>query len=147
MTNQSKSAADVMTKNPVTVSEKDSVRDAAKIMAKQDTGVVPVVNGKKVVGVITDRDIVVRVVAEGKDIANARVTEAMSKNVRSVRESASVNEVLDLMTKAEVRRVPVVNDKDELVGIVSIGDVANRTNQDGKVGKTVEGISQAPPNN
>jgi CBS domain-containing protein len=143
----SRNVRDVMTANPVCVSEKDSVQDAARIMAREDTGVVPVVDGKKIIGLITDRDIVVRLIAEGKDLANARVNEAMTKNVRTVREDASVNDVLEVMNRSEVRRVPVVNDRDELVGIVSIGDVAEKTNQDGKVGKTVENISQAPPNN
>ena len=146
MAKNERSVRDVMTANPVTVSEKDSIRDVARIMAREDTGVVPVVDGKKIIGMITDRDIVVRLVAEGKECSNAKVNEAMSKNVRSVREDASVNEVLELMKSAEIRRVPVVNQNQELVGIVSIGDVA-QTNRDGKVGETVEKISQAPPNN
>ena len=147
MAKNERSVRDVMTANPVTVSEKDSIRDVARIMAREDTGVVPVVDGKKIIGMITDRDIVVRLVAEGKDLANARVTEAMTKSVRSVREDASVSEVLSMMSSAEIRRVPVVNQNNELVGIVSIGDIAAETNQDGKVGKAVESISQAPPNN
>jgi|SRR4051812_24236343 CBS domain-containing protein len=146
MAKTERSVRDVMTANPVTVSEKDSIRDVARIMAREDTGVVPVVDGKKIIGLITDRDIVVRLVAEGKDTGNATVTEAMSKSVRSVRDDANVNEVLELMKAAEIRRVPVVNQNQELVGIVSIGDVA-QTNRDGKVGETVEKISQAPPNN
>jgi CBS domain-containing protein len=146
MAKTERSVRDVMTANPVTVSEKDSIRDVARIMARDDTGVVPVVDGKKIIGLITDRDIVVRLVAEGKDTGNATVTEAMSKSVRSVRDDANVNEVLELMKAAEIRRVPVVNQNQELVGIVSIGDVA-QTNRDGKVGETVEKISQAPPNN
>jgi len=89
---------------------------------------------------ITDRDIVVRLVAEGKDPSNARVDEAMTRNVRAVKEDSSVTDVLDVMSKAQVRRLPVVNDRDEIVGIVSMGDVAVETNQDGKVGKTVENI-------
>jgi CBS domain-containing protein len=146
MAKTERSVRDVMTANPVTVSEKDSIRDVARIMAREDTGVVPVVDGRKIIGLITDRDIVVRLVAEGKDTGNAKVNEAMSKSVRSVREDASVNEVLELMKSAEIRRVPVVNQNQELVGIVSIGDVA-QTNRDGKIGETVEKISQAPPNN
>lgn len=138
---------DVMTANPECVSEKDSIRDAARIMKDSDTGVVPVVDGKKIIGLITDRDIVVRGIAEGKNLENVRVNELMTKSVRSVREDATVSEVLELMGNAEVRRVPVVNDRDELVGIVSMGDIATNTNQDGKVGKTVEEISEAPPNN
>lgn len=138
---------DVMTANPECVSEKDSIRDAARIMKDQDTGVVPVVDGKKIIGLITDRDIVVRGIAEGKNLENVRVNELMTKSVRTVREDATVTEVLNLMGSAEVRRVPVVNDRDELVGIVSMGDIATNTNQDGKVGKAVEEISEAPPNN
>ena len=143
----SRNVRDVMTANPATVSEKDTIRDAARIMAREDTGVVPVVDGKKVIGMITDRDIVVRLVAEGKDLGNAKVNEAMTKSVRSVREDAPVSEVLTLMSSAQIRRVPVVNGNQELVGIVSIGDIATETNQDGKVGQAVENISEAPPNN
>jgi CBS domain-containing protein len=143
----SRSARDVMTPNPATVSEKDSIRDAARIMASEDTGVVPVVDGRKIVGLVTDRDIVVRFVAEGKDTANGKVNECMTKSVRSVKEDTPVAEVLSMMSSAQIRRVPVVNNRDELVGIVSIGDISTETNQDGKVGKTIEQISQGPANN
>ena len=137
----------VMTKNPVAVSEKDTIREVARIMKREDTGVVPVIDaGKKVIGMVTDRDIVVRLVAEGKDPSNAKVNEVMTKNVRAVREEATVKEALDVMSDAQVRRVPVVNTKNELVGIVSIGDIATDSNQANVVGKTVEEISQAPPN-
>lgn len=138
---------DIMTTNPSSVSEKDSVRDAARIMKDQDTGVVPVCEGRKVIGLVTDRDIVVRLIAEGKDAQNARVNEVMTKNVRSVQEDATISEVLTLMTSAEIRRVPVVNHNDELVGIVSIGDIATDTSQDNRVGKAIEDISDARPNN
>ena len=138
---------DVMTPNPECVSEKDSIRDVARIMKDQDTGVVPVVDGKRIIGLITDRDIVVRGLAEGKNLENVSVNEIMTKSVRSVREDASVTEVLEMMGNAEIRRVPVVNSNDELVGIVSLGDIAAQGNQDGKVGRAVENISEAPPNN
>lgn len=138
---------DVMTANPECVSEKDSIRDVARIMKSQDTGVVPVVDGKKIIGLITDRDIVVRGLAEGKNLENVRVNELMTKSVRSVREDATVNEALELMSSSEIRRVAVLNGNDELVGILSLGDIASEGNQDGKVGKAVEQISEAPPNN
>jgi CBS domain-containing protein len=64
-----------------------------------------------------------------------------------VRDDASVNDALELMTRAEIRRVPVVNGNDELVGILSLGDIAAQGNQDNKVGRAVESISEAPPNN
>jgi|SRR5215212_5703214 len=145
----SRHVRDVMTPNPDCVSQDANVKEAARIMRDRDTGVVPVVDdgGKKVIGLITDRDIVVRGIAEGKDLTNCRVNELMTKHVRSVREDAPVDEVLTLMTSAEVRRVPVVNGRDEIVGIVSLGDIAVETNKDGRVGKAIEDISQAPPNN
>lgn len=150
MANQSGSGRhvrDVMTANPQCVSEKDSVLDAAKIMRDSDTGVVPVVDGRRIIGLITDRDIVVRGIANGKNINDARVNELMTKSVRTVREDSSVDDVLQMMSSAEVRRVPVVNASDELVGIVSIGDISTNTNRDNKVGKAIEDISSAPSNN
>ena len=147
MTQQQRRVRDVMTANPATVSEKDSIRDVARIMAREDTGIVPVVDGKKIVGLITDRDIVVRLVAEGKDLANSRVKEVMSRSVRSVKEDTPVDEVLDLMSTEKIRRVPVVNQNNELVGILSIGDIASRDRETGKVGKAIEEISEGRPNN
>lgn len=143
----SRHVRDVMTPNPECVSEKDNIREVARIMKDQDTGVVPVVDGKRIIGLITDRDIVVRGLAEGKNLENVLVNELMTKSIRSVREDASLNDVLEMMGNAEIRRVPVVNSNDELVGIVSLGDIASQGNQDGKVGRTVENISEAPPNN
>src|SRR6266568_1902991 len=138
---------DVMTANPVTVSEKDSIREVARIMAREDTGVVPVVDGKKVIGMITDRDIVVRLVAEGKDPSSAKVNEAMTKDVRSVKEDSSITDALQLMSTAQIRRVAVVNNNNEIVGIVSMKDIATEAKDTAKVGKTVEKISEGRPNN
>lgn len=139
---------DVMTPNPACVTDKDSIREVARIMAREDTGVVPVVDdGKKIIGMITDRDIVVRLVAEGKDPANAKVNEAMTKNVRSIKEDSTIDDALSVMKGAEVRRVPVVNAKNEIVGIVSMGDIAKESAQSGRVGQAVRDISDAPPNN
>ena len=138
---------DVMTPNPECVSEKDTVLQVARIMRDQDTGVVPVVDGKRIVGMVTDRDIVVRAIADGKNLDSVRVNEVMTKNVRSVKEDSTVDEVLSLMSNAEIRRVPVVNSSNEIVGIISLGDLAVNTNKDNKVGKAVENISEAPPNN
>ena len=139
---------EVMTPNPVCVSDKDSIREAARIMAREDTGVVPVVdNGRKIIGMITDRDIVVRLVAEGKDPSNAKVNEAMTKNVRSIKEDSTIDDALNVMKGSEVRRVPVVNNNNEIVGIVSMGDIAKESQQRGRVGEAVKDISDAPPNN
>lgn len=144
----SRNIRDVMTSNPKTVSEKDSVFDVARIMRDQDTGVVPVVDGKKIIGMVTDRDIVVRAVADGKDLKSCRVNEVMTRQVRTVKDDASIREVLDMMSGAQIRRVPVVDRNNELVGIVSMKDIATDTShQDSKVGQTVEEISRGPANN
>ena len=113
MSNQgSRHVRDVMTVNPECVSDTDSLRDVARIMKDQDTGVVPVVDGRKIIGLITDRDIVVRGLAEGKNLESVRVNELMTKGVKSVREDATVTEALELMSRAEIRRVAVVNTND-----------------------------------
>ena len=140
---------DVMTPNPTVVSDSDSIRDVARIMKDQDTGVVPVCDGgKKIIGLVTDRDIVVRLIAEGKDVQKARVNEVMTKSVRKVDEDAKIDEVAELMSSAQIRRVPVVNKKDQIVGIVSLADLAtDQRTQTGKVGKAVEEISEGPGNN
>jgi CBS domain-containing protein len=136
---------DVMTPNPSSVSDSDSIRDVARIMKDQDTGVVPVCDGgNKIIGLVTDRDIVVRLIADGKDPMNARVTDVMTKSVRKVHEDATVDDVLSLMSNSEIRRVPVVNRNDELVGIVSIGDISDDTR---KAGETLNDISESRPNN
>ena len=139
---------DVMTRDPQCVGQGDSVVDAARIMQSADTGIVPVVDdGRKIIGMITDRDIVVRLIAEGKDVQKARVNEVMTKSVRKVSEDAEINDVVELMSNAQIRRVPVVNKNDQIVGIVSLADLANGKTQTGKVGKTVEQISEGPGNN
>lgn len=135
---------DVMTPNPKTVTEKNTVQDAARLMRDHDTGVIPVVsdNGRKVVGMITDRDIVTRLVADGKDAKNSKVSEAMTRKVHSVRDNEPLNKVFQVMSDQQVRRVPVVNESNELVGIISLADVANETEKDKQLAKTVENISE-----
>ena len=139
---------DIMTPNPLTCRPNDLIRDAARIMAERDTGVVPVVDdSRKILGLITDRDIVVRLVAEGKDPAKAHVTDAMTKSVRTVKEDTPIDEVTRLMSTAQVRRIPVVNQRDEIVGIISFGDIATETGERDKVGHTIEKISEGTGNN
>lgn len=144
---ETKHVRDVMTKDPECIGEGGSLRDVARIMKDRDTGVVPVVDGKRIIGMVTDRDIVVRGLAGGKDLSSARVDEVMTRDVRTVREDARVDEVLELMGKGEIRRLAVVNGSDEIVGIVSIGDISTNSGQNGKVGKAIGEISEAPPNN
>ena len=137
-------ASDVMTANPQTVTEKQTIREVARLMVDKDCGSIPVLgeNGRKLVGMITDRDIVVRLVAEGKDPSSAKVSDAMSRNARTVREDMPLNQVMELMSKEQVRRVPVVNQNGELVGIVAVADIAKQGSDVRKLGQAVGSISE-----
>ena len=123
------------------------VIELAKLMRKHDIGAIPIGENDQLIGMVTDRDIVVRALADGKDIQNVKITQVMTKQVRTVNEDASVREVIDVMSRAQVRRVPVVNRNNELVGIVSMKDLATDTKDDSKVGQAVEEISKGPSNN
>jgi CBS domain-containing protein len=90
---------------------------------------------------------VVRLIAAGKDPLNAHVNDVMTKSVRKVHEDATVDDVLSLMSTSEIRRVPVVNKNDELVGIVSIGDISMENRESDKVGEAIGDISEGRPNN
>jgi CBS domain-containing protein len=131
---------DVMTPNPRTVSPQDSIQSAARIMRDEDTGFVPVVENGKPVGVVTDRDIVVRAVAEDGQM-NRPVREIVTKALVAVHPDMSVSEATELMSEHQVRRLPVV-DNDRLVGIVSIGDIAVKEGRDSRVGDALQHISE-----
>lgn len=144
----SRRVRDIMTADPACVTERDDIVEAARIMKREDAGVVPVIDAdRKLIGIITDRDIVVRLVAEGRNALNCKVNEAMTKHIRSVSEDATADDVLGIMRGANVRRVPVCDKNDHIVGIVSMGDLAIETNENGKVGDVVQDISEARPNN
>src|SRR5438067_1736673 len=120
--------SDVMTKNPVVAVASDTVDKVAKLMRSNDIGPVPVVDDQKnrrLIGIVTDRDLVVKVMAEGRDAQNTRIEEVMTRNPVSVREGDDLKKVLDLMSHHQVRRVPVVDNNDQIVGIVAQADVAN----------------------
>jgi CBS domain-containing protein len=130
---------DVMTSNPRTVSPQDSIQNAARIMRDEDTGAVPVVDNGRAVGIVTDRDIVVRAVAEGQ--LDRSVREIVSGDVVTVRPDMSTKEAAELMSEHQVRRLPVV-ENDRLVGMVSIGDLAVKTGEDRRMGDALQEISQ-----
>jgi CBS domain-containing protein len=131
---------DVMTPNPRTVSPNDTIQTAAQVMQAEDTGAVPVVDAGRVLAVVTDRDIVVRVVAEGGP-ASTPVREVATQNVVFATPDMSTREASDLMSEHQIRRLPVVED-DRLVGIVSIGDLAVKEGKDSRIGDTLQNISE-----
>lgn len=135
---------DVMTRNPRTVRRDDSLEEAARLMRECDCGAVPVVDDdrRKPVGIITDRDIVVRSIGEGKNPSDLRVSDCMSSNVFTVQEDDSLQRVFDVMSDHRVRRVPVVDRNERLVGIIAQADVALKSDQEQRVEQTVENISK-----
>jgi CBS domain-containing protein len=131
---------DVMTPNPKTVSPNDTIQTAAQVMQAEDTGAVPVVEAGRVLALVTDRDIVVRVVAEGGP-ASTPVRQVASQNVVYATPDMSTREASDLMSEHQIRRLPVV-ENDRLVGIVSIGDLAVKEGKDSRIGDTLQSISE-----
>ncbi len=132
---------DVMTPNPRTVSPNDTIQAAARIMQSEDTGAVPVVDDGRVLAVVTDRDIVVRVVAEGGSFSSPIGNIAMIGSVISASPEMSTREASELMSEHQIRRLPVV-ENDRLVGIVSIGDLAVKEGKDSRWGDTLQNISE-----
>ncbi len=135
-------AQEIMSKNPRTVTPETAVMEAAQLMKSEDVGVLPVVessSSKRLLGVITDRDIAIRVVAEGKTSASVR--DVMSAGVKSCKADDSVKDVMALMGREQVRRVPIVDSRGELVGIVSQADIVLE-GDDKRAEETIEKISK-----
>lgn len=138
-----KKARDIMTSNPRAVTPNDSAMDAARIMRDTDVGIVPVVDdtsSMRLRGVVTDRDIAVRCIAEGRT-GECGVTEVMSSDIVTARPDDELSTVMDRMKAEQVRRIPVVDDNQCLVGIIAQADIAYETS-DRKTGDVVEKISQ-----
>ena len=130
---------DVMTPNPRTVSPGDSIQNAARIMRDCDTGAVPVVDKGRPIGMVTDRDIVIRAVADGQ--LNRAVREIVSTGIVCASPDMSTREAEELMSEHQIRRLPVV-ENDQIVGIVTLGDIAVKEAKDKRTGDTLERISE-----
>jgi len=133
---------DFMTRQVEKIEPMDSIRRAAELLKIHDIGSLPVCEGRIVVGMITDRDIVIRVVAEGRDYDTTRVRDIMSKDVVSVREDADLAEAEKVMHDRQLRRLPVVHAQNELVGYLSLARIA-RTETPNQAGRILQGVSQA----
>ncbi len=137
--------SEVMTANPKVAKPSDTVADVARRMNDIDTGAIPVVEDDRILGIITDRDIVLRVVGEQRSF-DTRVDEVMTTEVQTCREDSSIADVIFQMTDKQVRRILIVDGDDRLTGIVSLGDVAQEASAR-KAGAILEDISEAPANN
>jgi len=135
-----KMVRDAMTANPRTASPAQSLADAAQIMQSEDVGSVPVVEDGRLVGVLTDRDIAIRAVAEGVDVQTLNVGDVASREPVTVEPGQDLDEALALMARHQVRRLPVVDDG-QLVGILAQADVAIEVKEK-KAGEVLEEISK-----
>ena len=132
--------SEVMTSNVQTVQPDQTAQQAATFMLSADAGSIPVTEGERLVGMITDRDIAVRGIAKG-DGPDTPVRELMSNDIICAREDDDVDDVATKMSEAQVRRLPVIDDDNRLCGIVSLGDLARETS-DESAHQALEGVSQ-----
>lgn len=137
-----KNVEEVMTRDVESVSPDASLKEAAEMMRTLNVGSLPVVDGEKLAGIITDRDIVVRAVAMGMDANSRRVSDAMTSDVECVFQDEDINTAMRKMRDEQIRRILVVErDTRNLVGIIALGDIAQSID-DKAAGKTLEDISE-----
>lgn len=137
--------ADVMTREPACCQATDSIVRVAQLMKAEDVGAVPIVEsttGRKLVGMITDRDIVVKIVGNGTPVEKATVRDAMTTDIVTCGEDDDVNQAVSRMAERQIRRIPVVDRSGQLRGIIAQADIATRVHQDRTTGELVEAISE-----
>lgn len=133
--------SDIMTRNVRSVRPDDSLQRAAQAMDELNVGALPVLDGQNLIGMVTDRDITVRGVASDMSAASTPVSEVMSGNVQYCFEDEQIDDVMDKMRDVQIRRVPVMDRNNRLIGMVSLGDLATKTSADAEVKDTLEDIS------
>ena len=131
--------SEVMTRNVEVVSPTDTIQSVAQTMAQMDLGAVPVCDGQRLQGMVTDRDITIRAVAQGLS-GSAPVSQVMTGNLEFIMADDDLDRAADKMADSKIRRLPVVNESQQLVGIVSLGDLS-REHKEKIVGRTLEDIS------
>jgi CBS domain-containing protein len=137
-----KKIQEVMTANPCSIDADKPVSYAAKMMKDEDVGFAPIVEGDKLIGTVTDRDIAMKVVAEGRDPQSTTVREIASTNLVTIDPQQDLDEALRLMASNQIRRLPVVEEDGRLVGVVAQKDVAEE-GDDAKTGEVVQEISES----
>ena len=140
-----KKCSDIMTKDVVTATPEHTIVDVALLMKTEDIGPILIVDNeqaKTLVGIVTDRDIVVKVIAEGRDVNRTRVGDAMSKKLVTCRADDNVEVAMKAMAQYQLRRIPVVGENMKLLGIISQADVATRVDAPEKTGEVVKEISE-----
>lgn len=141
-----KKCSDVMTKDPVCCLPEDLAAKAARLMKSENIGAVPVIENeqaKKLVGIVTDRDLALKIVAEGRSPSTTKIDEVMTAEVVTCHANDDAQKALDAMSKNQLRRIPVVDDNYRIIGIIAQADVATRLAQPEKTGELVKEISQS----
>jgi CBS domain-containing protein len=141
-----KKCSDVMTKNPICCLPADLAAKAARLMKSENIGSVPVVESeqsKNLVGIVTDRDLALKIIAEGRSATTTTVDEVMTREVVTCHANDNLQKALDAMSEHQLRRIPVVDDDYRIVGIIAQADVATRAGQPAKTAEVVKEISQS----
>jgi CBS domain-containing protein len=133
---------DIMTRNVEVVNGNASLKEAATKMKKLDVGLIPVCDGDRLEGLLTDRDITIRATANGRDPSKTKVNEVMSTDIAYCLEDQAVDEAVILMEARQIRRLPILNQDKQLVGIVSLADIAVHVGDRDLTGETLEEISE-----
>ena len=140
-----KKSSDIMTRDVVTCTPENTIVEVARLMKTEDIGPIPIVDdetSRTLVGIVTDRDIVVKVIADGQDANTTRVGDVMSKKLVTCRAGDDVDVAMKAMAQFQLRRIPVVEENMRLVGIISQADVATRVNAPKKTAEVVKEISE-----
>jgi CBS domain-containing protein len=138
-----KTCQDIMTEQPVCCAPEETVQQAAGLMKEQNVGSLPVCDsGKRLAGIITDRDIALKVVAEGRDPRNTPIRDVMTTEVFTCRPQDSLEDALQTMRKQQVRRIPIVDQDRRVVGIIAQADIATRLRAPDKTAEVVAEISR-----
>jgi len=133
---------EIMTRDVEVVNASDLLKEAAAKMKALDVGVLPVSDGGRLAGILTDRDITIRATADGRDPNNTKVTEVMSTDLVYCLEDQEVEEAVSVMEARQIRRLPVLNEEKRLVGIVSLADIAIHAGDRDLAGETLQEVSQ-----
>lgn len=135
----------VMTKNPICCQPSDSVMKVAQWMKRENIGSIPVIENdetRKLVGIVTDRDLALKVVGQGSDPKSVQVEEVMTHKLVTCQPDDDIQRALARMSEHQLRRIPIVNDENKILGIISQADVATRVNQPEKTAEVVKDISK-----
>jgi len=141
-----KKCSELMTKDPVCSMPDSMVAEVAKLMKRENIGPIPVIENertRKLVGIVTDRDLALKIVAEGRDPKSTKVEAVMTRKVVTCHAEDDVQKALDAMSEHQLRRIPVVDSDHRILGIISQADVATRVNQPEKTAAVVKEISRS----